>query len=319
MVDAQFRSSAGACPVDAGRRPVGQAQGPFAGRPDGEPAPPGACRCASGNSQQPSSQDGLRPGRDRRQRRAQAVQVVARVQRGEDELRRVAVVLGEATGGEVGVARLRRLHEASVLLGAQVPLAGVQGALGEAVALGVVEALRDELDDALARRRGELRVERAVRGAQPAPVALAHVVLHLGHEALELREVRRLQGGDGDAQRDDLEGDAADVQRLGVVGRQIGDPHPPVGLGDDEALALQEPQRLADRRAPRAERLTERDLGRDLPRGHVAAQDRLAHARVDVRDVLAVPGDHPIACGGHRGARLALASDRSSGSTCEVI
>ena len=223
----------------------------------------------------------------------------AGAQRGQDELRRVPVVLGQAAGGEIGVARLGGLHEPAVLLGAQRPLAGVQRALGEAVALGVVEALRDELDDAVAGRGAELRVERAVRRAQPAPVALAHVVLHLGHEALELGEVRRPQGGDGDPQRRDLERDPADVERLRVVGRQVGDAHPPVGLGDHEALALQQPQRLADRRAPGAERLAERDLRRDLAGGHVAAEDRLAQPRVDVRDVLAVAGDHPIACGGH--------------------
>ena len=119
-------------------------------------------------------------------------------------------------------------------------------------------------------------MERAVRGAQPAPVTLAHVVLHLGHEALELGEVRRPQGGTVIRSAATSSAIRLTYSDSASSAEQLGDAHPPVGLGDDEALALQEPQRLADRRAPGAERLAERDLRRDLAGGHVTAEDRLA-------------------------------------------
>jgi hypothetical protein len=130
----------------------------------------------------------------------------------------------------------------------------------------------------------------AVRRAHVPPVVGAHVVVHLRHEALELGDDRRRQRRDGDADRHRLERDAHDVELLGVGAREPGDPHAAVRLGDDEPLALEQAQRLAERRAPDVEVAGERDLRRRLAGGKPAAEDRGAQAVVDERHVLPVAG-----------------------------
>ena len=110
---------------------------------------------------------------------------------GEDELRRLRVVLDESASGEVCVARRRGVEDRPVLGAALVPALGGRGAVGQAVALAVVEQLPDRERHALARPAHETIVERPVRDAHALAVLRAHVVVHLGHEPLELGEVGR--------------------------------------------------------------------------------------------------------------------------------
>ena len=96
-----------------------------------------------------------------------------------------------------------------------------------------------------------------------------------------------LQPVDRQPHRLGLQRDAHDHELLDVGRRDRLDGHAAVGLRVDQPLALQHPQRLAQRRAADAELVGERDLrhhgaGRDL-----ALEDRLAHAPVDLLDVVA--------------------------------
>ena len=78
----------------------------------------------------------LRPRRDRPDRRPQPRQVMAGVERGEDEADGREVVDRQALGGQVGVARGRRVEDLAVLGAALVPALRGRRSVGEAVALG---------------------------------------------------------------------------------------------------------------------------------------------------------------------------------------
>ena len=84
-----------------------------------------------------------------------------------------------------------------------------------------------------------------------------------------------------------LQRDAHDHELLDVGRRDRLDGHAAVGLRVDQALALQHPQRLAQRRAADAELVGERDLRHHGARRDLALEDRLAHAPVDLLDVVA--------------------------------
>src|SRR4051794_17077317 len=83
----------------------------------------------------------LRPGRDGADRRAEVREVVAGVERGEDEAHGSDVVRRQALGGEVSVAGGRRVRDLAVLGAPLVPALRGRRAIGEAVALAVVEQL----------------------------------------------------------------------------------------------------------------------------------------------------------------------------------
>ena len=150
-------------------------------------------------------------------------------------------------------------------------------------------------------------VERRVRRVHPRLVAGAHVVIHLRHQPLELGEIARAPSV-GTVMR---MATASSAIRIAYSPRvrieKLGDPHAAVRLGEHQALALEHPQRLAQRRAADVELLRQGDLrgrfaGPDLP-----AQDRVAQSVVDDRDVLPVSGTggaHSV----HRLPRLRLMS-----------
>src|SRR5207302_338418 len=89
--------------------------------------------------------------------------------------------------------------------------------------------------------------------------------------------------------------------------RELGDADAAVGLREDEPLALEEAQRLAERRPADAELLREGDLGRRLAGRDLPAQDRVPQPVVDDADILAVSGAR--AHGVHRLPRLRLNVD----------
>jgi hypothetical protein len=107
--------------------------------------------------------------------------------------------------------------------------------------------------------------------------------------ALEPGEVGGGQRRHRDPYRDALERDPHDVELLGVVARQVGDPNAAVGLGHDATLALEHPQRLAQWRPTGAELVRQRGLRGRRASLDFAPQDRVAQALVDDGDVLAVP------------------------------
>ncbi len=85
-----------------------------------------------------------------------------------------------------------------------------------------------------------------------------------------------------------LEGYPHDAQLLEVLGGHRRDAHATVRLPLDQALALQHPQRLTQRRAADAELLGKPDLRHHRPRRQVAVEDRSANPLVDVFGVLTV-------------------------------
>ena len=95
---------------------------------------------------------------------------------------------------------------------------------------------------------------------------------------------------DRQADRLGLERDAHHDELLEVGGGDRLDRHAAVGLRVDQPFALQHPQRLAQRRAADAELVGQRDLGHDRARRDLALEDRLAHAPVDLLDVVAAGG-----------------------------
>ena len=132
-------------------------------------------------------------------------------------------------------------------------------------------------------------MERAVRGPHAGRVADAHEVIHLRHVALELGDLAGLQRRHRDADGDGLEADAHHRDGLHVRGRQPGDPHPAVRLGHHQALALEHPERLAQRRAADLEVAREGDLRGGLAGRDLAAEDGVAEPVVHEEDVLPVP------------------------------
>ena len=92
---------------------------------------------------------------------------------------------------------------------------------------------------------------------------------------------------DRQAHRLGLERDAHHDELLEVGRRDRLDGDAAVGLRVDQALALQHPQRLAQRRAAHAEVVGQRDLRHDGAGCDLALEDRLAHAPVDLLDVVA--------------------------------
>ena len=97
---------------------------------------------------------------------AEAARVVARVEHREDEAGGDRVVLGEAAGGELGVAGRGRVEEPAVLRSTRLPDGVGLRAVLQAVALRVVEPLAEHL--ARCGRRRRRRAAGGTRGARAA-------------------------------------------------------------------------------------------------------------------------------------------------------
>jgi hypothetical protein len=96
------------------------------------------------------------------------------------------------------------------------------------------------------------------------------------------RRARQMAGEDRrSTHRRRLEGDPHHAQLLEVRSRERSDADAAIGLGLDESLTLEHPQRFASRRAADPELVSEDDLGHHRPRGELAVEDRRPDPVVD--------------------------------------
>jgi hypothetical protein len=198
---------------------------------------------------------------------------------------------GQQRGAAGAVARLAGIEDLAMAGGrpGARPVADMQ----PPVALGVIEQLPEQDVGARTRRAGEGAMEVTV-GHDPSPIVLdLREVGHLGHDAFQAREILGSQQRHREAQGLGLERDPHDAQLLHVRGRHRGNPDASVGLGLDQALALEQTQRLAQRGPADAELLGQRHLGHDGAGRQLPVEDCAADALVDVVGVLAGVGHAP--------------------------
>src|SRR3954453_10266787 len=128
------------------------------------------------------------------------------------------------------------------------PGAWAPGDVDPAVPLAVMDELLDEAEHPLARMGDEREVEATVP-LVPALDVMTRDAIHVCQGAIELGQVLPGEARHADGDRQSLDDDARRVQLLEIPDREGCDPPPPVELGLDQSLALEQSERLAHRAA----------------------------------------------------------------------
>lgn len=110
----------------------------------------------------------------------------------------------------------------------------------------MIDELLDQAKHPLARMGDEREVEATVH-LVPALDLMTGQAIHLLEGTIELGQVLLGEARHADGDRESLDDNARRGQLLEILDREVGDPHPPVELGLDQSLALEQPQRLAHR------------------------------------------------------------------------
>ena len=151
-----------------------------------------------------------------------------------------------------------------------------------AVALGVVPEILDLAVEPRAGVREQAEVEAAVRHLVCRGVAFARRRGRLEVRDPDIGELGVAELGDGEAHREAVEDDPHRVEVLEVLGGQGSHADAPLRLGVQQALRLEQPHRLAQRRAAHAELGRELDLRERRAGLEVAEQDLVPQLLVGV-------------------------------------
>jgi hypothetical protein len=161
-------------------------------------------------------------------------------------------MLGHAPGAQNRVALLGSFENAGVVAvrePRELRLIARVRPLEQPVALGVVPEVAEMVDQSRAGAGIQREVKASVRLAPRRQIGLAHRGRPLEERQLGVGELGLGELRHGQADREALEGDAHRVQILEVLGAERTDPDAASSLRAKEALHLQQPHRLAQRRA----------------------------------------------------------------------